>query len=55
LHTIVHVVSNNHEGAIGRDRDSRWAEKLSLAVAVFTELADQRSRADVADLDAMCH
>jgi hypothetical protein len=50
---MVEVVSNNHEGAIGGDRYSRWAEKLSLAAAVFTELADQRSSADVADLDAM--
>jgi hypothetical protein len=50
---MVGQVGNNHEGAIGRDRDFGWAGKLSRALAVLTELAHQRSSADVADLDAM--
>jgi hypothetical protein len=50
---MVVVVSNDHEGALGGDCDSSWECKLSLAVALFAELAHQRSSADVADLDAM--
>jgi hypothetical protein len=50
---MVEVVSNNHKGAVGGDRDYSWVFKLPLATAYLAELADQRSCADVADLDAI--
>jgi hypothetical protein len=53
LYTIVEAISNNHEGAIEGDCNSSWVFELPLTVAMLTELAHQRSSADVADLDAM--